>query len=315
MKTGFLVLILIGTYLSTFSQETTLPAKKYNKLLNENERLQQVEKDCEEHEEVFKNRIDSLSIINQKIYSELERTEAEKEKFQSSLEHMTQHNDSMFIANEDCKSMIDRLEIRIQEKTRELGSLSQEKERSEREQYEKGQKSILNTIKRSYDKLSFDDMIRASSEDQIHRDLTLINKGELNQKLKNLDIYFAGEEVLTQKFNPRNVQHQLEMARLIKDSSVLVEELIDKLVNYKLRNDGLKEAIQKIQVVDENFIANNEKDKKNKEALILAEISWYLYNYESDFEDYPYLSSIVIEIMKEKHKNPNTNVSKYLQRL
>jgi hypothetical protein len=203
----------------------------------------------------------------------------------------------------------------LNQKVNELAELKKEKEKSNRINYLKGKQDILNTLTQGYELLSFDEMIRASSQDQIHRDLRLIDKGELHQKLKNLDSYFSGKDVLTQKYDPSNVQYELEMARLIKENSVLVEELIENLDNYKPRNDGLKEAIQKIQVIDEKFIANTEKNQKDKEVLILAEISWYLYNYEFDFENYPYLSSIIIQIMKEKHKDANWDISGILEQL
>lgn len=159
-------------------------------------------------------------------------------------------------------------------------------------------------------------MIRSSSQKQVNRDLKLVVDAQLKQKLIELATYFSSKQVLAQKFDEQLVQVALGNTKSIQQKSELVKTLGDNLESYKIRSDGLIEAIQKIQAIDNVFIANTDKDQKEKEERILAQVSWYLYNYSyNNFEDYPYLSGIIIDIMKIKHRDANTDITQMLDRL
>ena len=47
----------------------------------------------------------------------------------------------------------------------------------------------------------------------------------------------------------------------------------------------------------------------------MAEISYYIFNYDFNFMDYPYLSVVVLEIIKRKAPNPDAKISDLLQQL
>ncbi len=89
----------------------------------------------------------------------------------------------------------------------------------------------------------------------------------------------------------------------------------ENLEMYKLRNEGLNIAITKIIELDKKFVANDDYTQNTKLLDILAELSWYFRNYRFNFIDYPYLSNIVLDIMKLKQKNANADISDLLSKL
>ena len=86
-------------------------------------------------------------------------------------------------------------------------------------------------------------------------------------------------------------------------------KLIDKLSKYKLCSEGLKTTIDKILEIDKKFVANDDYTQKTKLNDVLAEIAWYFRNYRFNFIDYPYLSEVVLEIIKLKQKDANTDIA------
>jgi hypothetical protein len=307
MKNIFFTLAFIGSVSVVFSQ-TVLTDEQYKFLVDENTSLRKASL-------YLNQQIDSLEAQYQKLDEDNATIRRENETAKKDVNSLSRKLAAINTNREEDSLRIQNLETGLNEKKEELASLKQEKERSDREQYLKGQQYILNALTRSYETLSFDEMIEASSQEQISRDRRIVDDAKLKRQMKDLEIYFSGKEVLAQKFDLRDVQFALEMTGTVKEESPLVKSLADNLDNYKLRNDGLKEAIQKIQVIDEKFIANNDNDQKDKETRILSEISWYFYNYEFDFEDYPYLLSKAIEIMKAKHKDANSDISGILEQL
>jgi hypothetical protein len=293
----FLCLSLIS-FSSLFAQ--TSKEELYDKAVNQTKRERKARMECQ-------NQLDSLSMeLDDLILAsgEVSKTIQERDSLRDQL-HM--RNLELESLRED-KS---RLQNLLSSGEKKIETLEQEKH----EKYLDGRQDVLDEIYSDYEDLTFDQLIIAYSQDKVTRDLKLAKSPLLKQRLKNLDIYFSGKDFLSKRFSISSVNNALDKAKTIKEESEFVKELIDNLDNYKLRNDGLKEAIQKIQVIDENFIANTPKNQNDKEADILAEISWYFYNYKFDFEDYPYLSSKAIEIMKVKHKDANSDISGILEQL
>ena len=55
--------------------------------------------------------------------------------------------------------------------------------------------------------------------------------------------------------------------------------------------------------------------EKKKLDKILAEFSFFIFNYEFNFLDYPYLSDIILEIIKRKQPNADADISNLLNKL
>ena len=94
------------------------------------------------------------------------------------------------------------------------------------------------------------------------------------------------------------------------EQSENVKKLTGRLSDYLLCKDGLKKTIDNILVIDKETIAlddDNIQEKKLQE--ILSELAWYIFNYDFNFTEYPYLSDIVLDIIKQKQKNADADIS------
>lgn len=326
MKRIIFTIALIGSFSSVFSQ-VTLTLDEYNGLNNKIDSLEsgweQADKDYTQQKKDSEKRIDSLTAHSQKLKKEKNTLFKEKNILRNKNETLLADSrklesriDSLKVKQKESHSSHQGLEAKLNTKKEELDTFKKQKRENEKTQYEKGKKEVLSTVTSSYAELSFDEMINASSQKQVKRDLNLIVDKELKEKLKDLNIYFSARQVLAQKFDQQEVQVALKKTKTIKEDSRLVKDLIENLDNYKLRNEGLRDALEKIQDIDQRFIANTDNDQKDKEKDILAQVAWYFYNYEiNNLQDYPYLSAIIIEIMQIKHRDANTDISPILKKL
>lgn len=226
-------------------------------------------------------------------------------------------------------SNIRNLEVRLQQKTDTISilkSTTKEKDKEiaivknsclkkEAEKYLEGQQNVFNQIGEEYERSTLDNLINYSTKQSIERDFKLIgNNSEALNKLQYLQIYFTAKQLLEDHYNEQKLKISLDQLSSI-DQSELVKGLKENLEMYKLRSEGLNIAITKIIELDKIFVANDDYTQKTKLQDILSELSWYFRNYRFNFIDYPYLSNIVLDIMKLKQKNANADISDLLLKL
>ena len=99
--------------------------------------------------------------------------------------------------------------------------------------------------------------------------------------------------------------------------SVSLDKLKYSVDKYQLFNNGLKETISKLVELDDNESVEgmHEDIQKQKFNKIMSHISKYIFDYDFNFIDYPYLSDIVIEIIKRKQPYVDTPITDLLQKL
>jgi len=242
------------------------------------------------------------SELNKKIKT-LESTVAElnKNKIKIERDNLQAKCDSLIIKVKELENLISAKDKQIAQE-KELG---QQKSIQEKE---KGKSEILNLIIQTYNK-PLDELIINTNIKSVERDMSIVgDKTVVQQKLLSLQKYFNSEQVLNEKYSEQRVENALTQLKSIEQTE-LVLKLIDKLSKYKLCNDGLKTTIDKILEIDKKFVANDEYTQKTKLNDVLAEIAWYFRNYRFNFIDYPYLSEIVLEIIKLKQKDANTDIA------
>jgi hypothetical protein len=180
---------------------------------------------------------------------------------------------------------------------------------------ENGKNEILNKLLNTYKNKSFDELIKSSSITSILRDKQLIgNNTDVKQIMIDLEKYFNAEILLSNKFNGIQVNDAIAQASLIKQQSKLVTILKDNLDNFKTFNEGLNAAIQNIIAIDKKEFVKGMSEQviKSKHNKILSELSKFIFDYNFNFVDYPYLSDIVLEIIKRKQPNPDADISDLL---
>ena len=180
----------------------------------------------------------------------------------------------------------------------------------------KGKKEILLRIKEYYENKPFDELAISSSKFMIERDLSLLGDSMMVRKLL-IDIrkYLFATEVLKFRFDQTLVDSAYVQLLTIQRESRLADALRNKVDNYVLLNKALKETIIKIDDLDNNekVFGNPEEVQKRKQGKIYVEISSYLFKYDVKIEEYPYLASIIGELMKRKKRNPDSSIKDLIE--
>jgi hypothetical protein len=240
--------------------------------------------------------------LNKKLKTlELSVAELNKNKIKVERDNLQAKIDSLTIKVNELNLLISAKDIQI----------SQEKELSLKksiQENKKGKQEVLNQIIQTYNK-PFDELVKISTLEFIERDMHLIgDKIEGQQKLLSLQKYFNSDLVLNQKFSQQKVEIAITQLKSLEQTELILK-LSDKLSKYKFCNDGLKTTLDKILEIDKNFVANDDYTQKTKLNDVLSELAWYFRNYRFNLSDYPYLSEIVLDIIKLKQKDANTDLT------
>jgi len=321
MKRILVLSMIIFGFSSAFSQDLI---KAIQQLTIENDSLKK---------QAIKPLYDSIIILNSinraivlESQNKVKALEDDKRDLIKKVENIenkiTKLNENKIkVEHDSLKLKVDSLSARVEDfkkilSQKELQIINERQSaiRKSIEEKEKGKQEVLNQIFQAYNK-PFDELIKMSTIKTVERDLTLVrNYNELREKYLQLQKYFSSKAVLSEKYNERSINSaQRQISSMAQTEPVM--HLSNKLNEYKLYNEGLIAAIEKILIIDRQMIANDDSDQKRKLNLILAEISSYFRNYRFNFSDYPYLSDIILEIMKQKQRDANTDISSFLDKL
>jgi len=280
----------------------------------------------------IKNEIDSLRKANDSLQKQVIKPKQDSiSNLQGQIKKIEKDNGDLNIKIKNLDSKIndlnkDKLKIEKDSLQKYNKNLIEEKIKFEKKIYEQEkdiasmkneslkQQNAYNQIAQTYNK-PFNELIKSLTKQTVERDLLFIGNNEtVKKKIQDLQKYFVSRQVLEERYNDEKIKTAQNQLKSVEQSE-LVKDLIDKLVDYKLRNEGLKTTINNILEIDKKFVSNDEYTQKTKLQDILFEFSWYFRNYRFNFDDYPYLSSIVLEIMKVKQKDANTPIKYLLDRL
>jgi hypothetical protein len=209
------------------------------------------------------------------------------------------------------------LKTQLSEKDKQIATDKQQGDQKARAENERGKKEALANLVITYKK-PFDDLIESSSKETVQRDILVVgNNTEIKLVLKDLETYFFALEMLAKKFDMaqiKNIQTQLNQ---IKQNSVLLEKLKKTISKYQTFNDGMKETLNALVTLDKRESATGMGDEiqKLKFNKIMSELSTYIFNYDFNFTDYPYLSEIVLKIIKRKQPNADEDITDLLKEL
>ena len=209
------------------------------------------------------------------------------------------------------------LKIQISEKQKQITVISQKGDQKAREENERGKAESLANLVITYKK-PFDDIIKSSSKESVQRDIQLIgNKTEVRQILNDLQTYFNAIELLAKKFDMAQINNAQILLNQIKQNSVLLSNMKTSISKYQKFNDGLKETLKNIVKLDkdEEVKGMGDEIQKQKFNKIMSGLSRYIFDYDFNFTDYPYLSDIVLELIKRKQPNADADITDLLMKL
>jgi L-rhamnose mutarotase len=210
------------------------------------------------------------------------------------------------------------LEQKIRDKDKQIAEEQEIGRQMAKEEHEKGKNVSLAKIVETYKDKKFDHLILSSTGPSVGRDRLLVGHiEEVKQVLSDLETYFKAKELFVKKFNAAQIKDTQTQLNQIQQQSELLDKLKENVENYQIFTEGLQESIKKIIALDdeESVAGMPEEIQKKKFNKILAELSSYIFNYDFNFEDYPYLSNIVLEIIKRKQPNADANIKDLLTKL
>lgn len=249
---------------------------------------------------VLKSLKDTINVLKSNLAS-LEKYKSQKKTIDVQL---TTKSDSITL-----------LKNQLVEKDKQIATTKKQGDQKAREEKEKGKAEALASIVNSYKNRQFDDLIKSSTKLSVVRDMQLVgNNAEVKPILNDLSVYFNAEELLAKKFDAAAIKNAQTQLNQIKQKSALLDKLKDNIEYYQDFNNELKETIGKLVDLDERKTANDAGTQKQKFNDIISELSNYMYNYY-DYGNYPYLSDIILEIIKRKKIDANTDITDLLRKL
>jgi hypothetical protein len=246
---------------------------------------------------------DTINVMKSEL-SEFENVKAEKNNLEKQLKLKS---DSLTI-----------LKSNLLDKDNQLTTQSQINKQEVREASEASKSEIIKIIVAFYNSKPFDDLLQSSSEQSIRNDRKIIgNTSDIDPLLSDLKKCLSARKLLESKFDEAKFKYTQIQLNQIKRESESLSSLINTIENYQTYNEGLKGAIAEIIGLDgrESVIGMPKEIQNEKFNKIIVEISDYIFNYEFNFLDYPYLSDVVLEIIKRKAPNPDADISDLAQKL
>jgi hypothetical protein len=246
---------------------------------------------------------DTIKILKSDL-SKLEKFKAEKKNLDNQLKHKS---DSVTI-----------LKSNLSDKDKQLKNKEQKTKQEVKEARESSKNEIVTRIVGYYKNKSFDDLIKLSTQQSILNDRQIFGSTtDIESLLSDLEKYFTAKKLLENKLDATKIKNAEKQLSQIKLESTSLDKLINTVENYQILNDGLKETINKIMALDgQESVVGLSKETQNKKFIkIMTDISYYIFNYDFNHLDYPYLSDVVLEIIKRKAPNPDADISDLLKKL
>jgi hypothetical protein len=210
------------------------------------------------------------------------------------------------------------LKNQLSEKDKQIAETRQQGYEKAKQETKRGKQEALANIVNSYKNPNFDDLIKSSTRESVQRDLQLAGDNpEIKQTLSDLDKYFSAKELLTKRYDEYGISNAQKQLKTVNQRSESLDRLKENMENYGNFSKGLKETMNKIAELDgqESVSGMGEEIKKQKLNKILTEISPYIFNYDFNLSDYPYLSDILLEIIKRKLPDADADITDLLQKL
>jgi hypothetical protein len=233
----------------------------------------------------------------------------ENVKLSEQLKQLTDKNNALNLLNEKNNKIIIDIENQMRE------NAIKEKEN--------GKKEVITNIINTYKNKKFDDLIKSSTKESLQRIKQIIGiNSEINPILSDLEIYFNGKELLNQKIDLNQLNIIKNKLSQIKQESVLINSLIEKLNNYSTLSIKLKETVINISIYDDKlskkYIVGEGIDKPTRQFKldkVFSVLMPYIFDYDLKYDDFPYLFDIILDIIKRKQSNTDDEISDLLIKL
>ena len=178
----------------------------------------------------------------------------------------------------------------------------------------KAKNEIYSKIADTYTNINFESLILISNKASVDRDSNLLFKNQkLKQTFKDLKFYFEAKALLSYAYDAAKVQTALNNLNSINHTSASLDKLKSLLTSYKTKYKGLKDCFERILSHNKNVNDLSDEIRSDKIKDINYEISTYIFDFDINFNDYPYISEVVNNAIVTKHGNTDVNISNLLK--
>ncbi len=264
-----------------------------------------------------KNLVDAINKVNsleKKVAkSEIDLADAKKEIASLGKNSLKSDRDNLLLHVNALIADSIKLRQQLLEKDKQIVAANTDGDKRAQEQYNLGRQNALLQVEFTYH-ADFDNLTKSLTQQVVERDFPLITDEAIKKKMQDLIKFFGAQQFLFEKYNEQKVKSAQMLVSSLEETE-LVKQLTVNLRDYKLCTDGLKFTISEIQEVDRKFSANDAYSKQKKLELIMSKISDFFHNFLFNSVDYPYLSDVILEIMKRKQNNSDAKIDDLLNKL
>lgn len=312
MKNTLLLLFCMFSLFSVYAQQDVLLEKYMKQSLKQElvidslkkvskSNIEKFDKKSKEYQNEINSKNDSIKSLKLNL-SKVEKFKSEMNKNESLFK---QKNDSISLLK---KQNIDLNKQKIDDKKLFVQNL--------REENLKGKNEVKSKLINYYTSEKFDELIVSTSKNSIQRDILIIEDNEVIRILNDLIMFFEAQAILNKKYNIEQLKSvQLQLNKL-KQPSEQLARLTENIENYQGFNNDLLECLLKINEIDKKeTVGFDIVLKKLKYNKILSELSTYIFDNDFNFVEYPYLSDIILELIKRKKPNPDSDINDLIKKL
>ena len=178
----------------------------------------------------------------------------------------------------------------------------------------KAKNEIYSKIADTYTNRDFESLILISNKASVDRDSNLLFKNqELKQTFKDLKNYFEAKALLSSAYDAAKVQTALNNLNSINHTSASLDKLKLLLTSYNTKYKGLKDCFERILSLNKNVNDLSDEIRSDKIKDINYEISTYIFDFDINFNDYPYISEVINNAIVTKYGNTDVNISNLLK--
>ncbi len=260
---------------------------------------------------------DSIDLLNKDIAAlnkDITKKEKDIKNLDNSLTKEKKKNNTVKEEKAKLERQVNLLYDTIQLKNEAMAQLEQANAIAVMQAHDKGYADALKVIKLFFNN-DFDLLTETVNRDMLNQYRTIVQDKAVQDRIRHLSIFLSAREALEQKYNKGNIDTRLRELATIP-ATPRVEALRTKLKDFQMCNVALKATLLDIQRYNKDMgVAVNEKESKTKRAKIMTYLSDYIYNYEFNFTDYPYLAGIVIEVMNAFYRDSDTDINGIINKL
>jgi len=249
----------------------------------------------------------------QQVKDSLETLRSEFARLEE-LQKNRQLTDSLFMQKHDSIMLLQKS---ISDIKMQLSAEKQKIERLVQTEKEKGRLEVLAHTIDYYKSNSFDDLLKFSTKQSVRRDLQLVGDSEeVRLVLSDLEKCFAAEELLTSQYEADLIEKAEAQLADIDRTANRLDKLKERISQYQFFYEGFQEVLNKVVVLDNNEAVSGMGQEIQQQKLnkIISEVSRYIFNYDFNFSDYPYISEILREVLKRKQPNADAAITDLLDK-